>query len=71
MKTIKRSEYHNDGILVNLETTFVPYQDLLDNHSKYLDKSKKYYFVCKRGIKSKIVVSVLETYGYDVTQILN
>ena len=69
MKTIKKSEYHGDGILINLDTTFNPYTNLLVNHYKYLDKSKKYYFYCHGGTKSRKVTAVLEAYGYDVTQV--
>ena len=55
---------------MNLDVVYDPYQNLLNNHSIHLDKSKKYYFYCKKGIKSKKVVSVLEAYGYDVTLVI-
>ena len=71
MKTIKRSEYQNDGIFINLETSFVPYENLLNNHYKYLDKSKKYYFYCKSGKKAKRVALILEAYGYNTTLVLD
>lgn len=70
MKTIKMDEVPKDGILINLETEFNPYDNLLLNPSKYLDKNKKYYFYCKKGIKSKKVVSLLEVFGYNVTRVL-
>lgn len=66
MKIIKREDYKNDGIIINLETSFIPYENLLNNHYKYLDKHKKYYFQCAKGVKSKKVASILEAYGYDV-----
>ena len=69
MKTIKINEYSHDGELINLES-FEPYEKLLYNPSLYLDKNKKYYFYCKKGIKSKKVVSILEIYGYDVTRVI-
>ena len=71
MKTIKRSEYHNDGVFINLETSFVPYENLLNNHYKYLDKNKKYYFYCKSGKKAKRVALILEAYGYNTTLVLD
>ncbi len=71
MKTIKIEEFPHDGELINLETDYNPYEKLLYNPSLYLDKNKKYYFYCKKGIKSKKVVSILELYGYDVTRITN
>lgn len=70
MKTIKINEYIHDGELINLDN-YVPYEKLLYNPSLYLDKNKKYYFYCKKGIKSKKVVSILEIYGYDVTRVIN
>ncbi len=71
MKTIKINEFPHDGELINLETEYKPYEKLLYNPSLYLDKNKKYYFYCKKGIKSKKVVSILEIYGYDVTRVIN
>ncbi len=70
MKTINMKEYKNDGILINLDTEYIPYQKLIYNPEKYLNKSVKYYFVCKNGIKSKEVVSRLELFGYDVTRVV-
>ena len=69
MKTINIKEYPHDGELVNLEE-YDNYEKLLYNPSLYFDKNKKYYFYCKKGIKSKKVVSILEIYGYDVIRII-
>ena len=69
MKTIKLNEYIHDGELINLEK-YETYEKFLYNPSLYLDKNKKYYFYCKKGIKSKKVVSILELYGYDVTRVI-
>ncbi len=71
MKTIKRNEYQNDGIFINLETSFKPYENLLNNHRKYLDKNKKYYFYCKSGKKAKRVALILEAYGYNTTLVID
>ena len=70
MKTIKLSEFKHDGILINLDKEYEPYEKLLYNPSLYLDKNKKYYFYCKKGVKSKKVVSILEIHGYDVTRVI-
>lgn len=82
MKTIKLSEYANDGILVDLEDNYsyklwhdarainIPYNELVYNFGTLLDKNKKYYFYCRHGSKSRRLVSILEIYGYDVTQVL-
>ena len=70
MKTIKINEFKHDGEIINLENVDY-YEKYLYNPSIYLDKSKKYYFYCKNGIKSKKIVSILEIYGYDVTRVIN
>ena len=70
MKTIKITEFSHDGVLINLDKDYEPYEKLLYNPSLYLDKNKKYYFYCKNGIKSKKVVSILEIHGYDVTRVI-
>lgn len=70
MKTIKITEFKHDGVLINLDKEYEPYEKLLYNPSLYLDKNKKYYFYCKNGVKSKKVVSILEIHGYDVTRVI-
>ena len=49
----------------------IPYNKLLLNHKSLLDPGKKYYITCTKGHKSKKAVSILEFYGYDVTQVYN
>ena len=71
METIYKEDYKNDGIFINLETTFKPYENLLYNHYKYLDKSKKYYLYCDKGVASKKAGTILDAYGYDVTRVIN
>ncbi|MBE6155019.1 MAG: rhodanese-like domain-containing protein [Firmicutes bacterium] len=46
----------------------IPYEKLLLNYKTLLDKNKSYYIVCNKGTKSRKAVSILEFYGYDVTQ---
>lgn len=48
----------------------IPYQKLLLNYKELLNKNKKYYIMCLKGIHSRKVVSILEFYGYDVTQVM-
>lgn len=69
MKTININEYTHNGELINLDEVD-NYEKLLYNPNLYLDKNKKYYFYCKKGIKSKKVVSILEIYGYDVIRVI-
>lgn len=70
MKRIRKNEYKGDGILINLDIEYIPYQKIIYDHSKYLSKNKKYYFYCKNGIKSKEVVMSLTELGYNVTQLI-
>ncbi len=67
---MKKSDYPGDGILINLDTQYIPYEKLIYDTEKYLNRSKKYYFYCKHGVKSKEVVMTLEQKGYNVTQLI-
>ncbi|MDE5539042.1 MAG: rhodanese-like domain-containing protein, partial [Bacilli bacterium] len=46
----------------------IPYEKLLLNYKTLLEKNRPYYIVCTKGTKSRKAVSILEFYGYDVTQ---
>jgi len=70
MKTIYTDEYTKDGVFINLETDYY-YEELLLNHSKYLNKKDKYYVWCRGGVKSNIVVSKLLDYGYNATRVIS
>ncbi len=70
MKRIKKSDYHNEGIYIDLDISYIPYEKLIYDTEKYLSKSNRYYFHCKNGIKSREVVMSLEQKGYNVTQII-
>ena len=82
MKRIDLNVYNSTmGTLIDLsdELTYnknpypgsinIPYQKLLLNYKQLLNKNKKYYIMCSKGIHSRKVVSILEFYGYDVTQV--
>ena len=58
MKTIKKSEYRNQGVFIDLDVNFKPYENLINNHNIYLSKAKK-------------VTAILEAYGYDTTYVMN
>lgn len=70
MKRIRKSDFKGDGILINLDTQYIPYEKLIYNPEKYLNKKVKYYFTCKHGVKSKEVVMYLEQKGYNVTEVI-
>ena len=59
---IDYKEYHHP------DSINIPYEKLLLNYKTLLDKKESYYIVCNKGTKSRKAVSILEFYGYDVTQ---
>ena len=48
----------------------IPYETLLYNRDKLLNKNETYYIYCQGGHKSKRAVNVLELYGFNVVQLL-
>lgn len=81
MKRIKINDYFKTlGTLIDIQNVVdyneyhhpdsinIPYEKLLLNYKSLLDKNKPYYIVCRKGTKSRKAVSILEFYGYDVTQ---
>ena len=54
-------EYHLNGSIN------IPYDDLINNYRRYLNKTESYYLYCKSGKLSKRVVAVLSYLGYNVT----
>ncbi len=70
MKRIKKSDYQGDGIYIDLDINYIPYEKIIYDTEKYLNKHTKYYFHCKNGIKSKEVVMSLEQKGYNVVQVI-
>lgn len=80
MKSINISEYTPEmGTLISLEdkedfqsikgSINMDINKLLDNPSKYLDKSKTYYFYCAQGSRSRRAVQILGVYGYKVVKV--
>ena len=59
---IDYKEYHHPSSIN------IPYEKLMLNYKTLLDKNKSYFIVCNKGTKSRKAVSILEFYGYDVTQ---
>lgn len=44
----------------------IPWEELLNKTGKYLDKSEKYYIMCRSGSKSFKACKELSSEGYDV-----
>ncbi len=65
---IRNSYYYNlehiDGA-VN-----IPYYNLLNNYSYYLNKNNTYYLYCDYGEQSEEIASRLSSFGYDVYSII-
>ena len=49
----------------------IPYDELLNNYRKYLNKKDSYYLYCKSGKLSKRAVMVLSSLGYNVYVLKN
>ena len=83
MKTINIKDYKSYmGVLIDIRPRYeylkknisgsinIPYEELIFNHNKYLDKNKKYFLICSGGIKSKKATNILSIYGYDVVNVI-
>ena len=49
----------------------IPYDELLNNYRKYLNKNETYYIYCKSGKLSKRMSTMLDYLGYNVIMIEN
>lgn len=49
----------------------IPLNTLLIHYKELLSKNTPYYIVCRKGHNSQKAVSILEYYGYNVTQVYN
>lgn len=47
----------------------IPYYNLLNNYSHYLNKNNTYYLYCDEGIQSKEISSRLNSFGYNTKSI--
>lgn len=47
----------------------IPYYNLLNNFSHYLNKNKRYYLYCSNGKQSGEISNRLNLFGYDVINI--
>lgn len=44
----------------------IPYDDLINNYRRYLNKTESYYLYCKSGKLSKRAAIILSSLGYKV-----
>ena len=47
----------------------IPLEQLLINFSKYLNRNKKYYVYCQKGIQSRKLCQILIREGYNVVNV--
>ena len=48
----------------------IPYYNLLNNYSRYLDKNKVYYLYCDYGKQSAEISKRLNSFGYNTKNIV-
>lgn len=65
---IRNSYYYSLGHIDGAIS--VPYYNLLNNYSHYLDKYHRYYLYCDTGKQSSEIVSRLNRFGYDTVSII-
>lgn len=61
---IRSNYYYNNGHIDGAIN--IPYYNLLNNYSHYLDKNHKYYLYCDYGEQSEEVANRLSLFGYNV-----
>lgn len=60
----------NDYLLGHIDDSInIPYMELFNNYSKYLNKSDTYYIYCSSGNTSKRLVDYLNSIGYHTVNI--
>lgn len=64
---IRNSYYYNLGHIDGAIS--VPYYNLLNNYSHYLNRFTRYYLYCETGEQSFSIVNRLNRFGYDTVSI--
>ncbi len=62
-----REKYNTSHIETSIN---IPFDVLMSNPDKYLEKGKTYYIYCQRGITSQKIMPILNLKGYKVINIL-
>ena len=65
---IRSVEKYNNRHIVGAVN--IPLERILINANKYLDKTKKYYIYCQRGIQSKKLCNILKNNGFNVVNVI-
>ena len=64
---IRSIEKYNSKHIMN--SINIQVNQLLINPQKYLEKSKKYYIYCQKGIQSRKLCSILVNQGYNIVNV--
>ena len=64
-----RNKYYYDISHIK-NSISIPYYNLLNNHSYYLNKGDVYYLYCDTGEQSFEIVDRLNRFGYDTVNII-
>lgn len=65
---IRNEQSYNNNHIDNAIN--IPYQKLLVDPQKYLDKYQKYFIYCQKGITSPKICRILSSQGYKVVNII-
>ena len=65
---IRSEEKYNDNHILNAYN--IPYNKLINNPERYLDRDNTYYIYCQKGIKSTKVCNILHIKGFNVINII-
>ncbi len=65
---IRNKYYYNMGHIKGAIN--VPYYNLLNNYSHYLNRNDKYYLYCDTGEQSMEIVDRLNSFGYKTVNII-
>ena len=80
MVSVGNLKYSN-GNIIDIRTNYdysmghiegainIPYYNLLNNYSHYLDKNRFYYLYCDYGIQSKEISDRLNSFGYHTDSV--
>lgn len=63
-----RQDYEVAEVFIH-GTTHIEMNELILNHTKYLDKQKTYYIMCRSGMRSVGLINELERHGYDLVNL--
>lgn len=60
-------KYNNNHVPGSIN---IPYNLLVSNPQKFLNKVDTYYLYCQKGITSKICVNILRSFGFNVVSVI-